>query len=47
MLVVRAVTTGELPWSPALDTHTGEAAICAPMDVGLPSDGVLVVNAPD
>ena len=27
-------------------TNTGEAAIYAPMDVGLPSDGVLTVNAP-
>lgn len=46
MFVARAVTASELPWSPALDTNTGEAAIYAPMDVGLPADGVLVVNAP-
>jgi predicted amidohydrolase len=46
MFVARAVTAGELPWSPALDTNTGEAAIYAPMDVGLPADGVLAVNAP-
>lgn len=46
MFVGRAVTAGELPWSPALDTNTGEAAVYAPMDVGLPADGVLAVNAP-
>ena len=41
MLVACAVTAGELPWSPALDSNTGEAAIYAPMDIGLPADGVL------
>lgn len=46
MFVGRAVTAGELPWSPALDTNTGEAAVYAPMDVGLPADGVLAVNVP-
>ncbi len=46
LFVARAVTAGELPWSPALDTNTGEAAIYAPMDVGLPADGVLTVAAP-
>lgn len=40
--VAQSVTAGEAPWSPALDTNTGEAAIIAPMDVGLPSDGLLV-----
>ncbi|HOZ25292.1 MAG TPA: carbon-nitrogen hydrolase family protein, partial [Thermomonas sp.] len=40
--VAQAVTAGEAPWSPALDTNTGEAALIAPMDVGLPSDGMLV-----
>ncbi|MGN7917389.1 carbon-nitrogen hydrolase family protein [Lysobacter sp. 22409] len=39
--VAQAVTAGEALWSPALDTNTGEAAIYAPMDVGLPADGVL------
>ncbi|MBW8811143.1 MAG: carbon-nitrogen hydrolase family protein [Lysobacter sp.] len=39
--VVQAVTAGEALWSPALDTNTGEAAVYAPMDVGLPADGVL------
>ncbi|RNF86384.1 carbon-nitrogen hydrolase family protein [Montanilutibacter psychrotolerans] len=40
--VAQAVTAGAAPWSPALDTNTGEAALIAPMDVGLPSDGLLV-----
>ena len=39
--VAQAVTAGEAPWSPALDTNTGEAALIAPMDVGLPHDGIL------
>jgi len=39
--VAQAVTAGEALWSPALDTNTGEAAIYAPMDVGLPADGIL------
>lgn len=41
MFVAQAVTAGEAPWSPALDTNTGEAALIAPMDAGLPADGVL------
>ena len=40
--VAQAVTAGEVPWSPALGSNTGEAALIAPMDVGLPSDGMLV-----
>ena len=39
--VAQAVTAGEAPWSPALDTNTGEAALISPMDVGLPHDGIL------
>jgi predicted amidohydrolase len=39
--VAQAVTAGEAPWSPALDSNTGEAALIAPMDVGLPQDGIL------
>ena len=42
MFVAQAVTAGEAPWSPALDVNTGEAALIAPMDVGLPHDGMLV-----
>ena len=43
--VVQAVTAGDAPWSPALDTNTGEAAIYAPMDAGFPADGVLARSA--
>lgn len=39
--VAQSVTAGEALWSPALDTNTGEATVYAPMDVGLPADGVL------
>ncbi|HBK46036.1 MAG TPA: nitrilase [Xanthomonadaceae bacterium] len=41
MFVAQAVTAGLAEWSPALDVNTGEAAIYAPMDVGLPADGIL------
>lgn len=41
MFVAQSVTSGEAPWSPALDVNTGEAAIFAPMDVGFPADGIL------
>lgn len=41
MFVAQSVTAGEAPWSPALDVNTGEAAIFAPMDRGLPADGVV------
>ncbi|GAA5079833.1 carbon-nitrogen hydrolase family protein [Lysobacter panacisoli] len=40
--VAQAVTAGIAPWSPALDVNTGEAALIAPMDVGLPHDGMIV-----
>jgi len=47
MFVAQAVTAGEAPWSPALDINTGEAAIYAPMDRGLPADGVVAQTAGD
>ena len=47
MFVAQSVTTGEAPWSPALDVNTGEAAIYAPMDVGLPADGILAQTRAD
>ena len=47
MFVAQSVTAGEASWSPALDTNTGEAAIYAPMDVGFPTDGVLVQTRSD
>lgn len=39
--IAQAVTAGEAAWSPALDVNTGEATIYAPMDVGLPADGIV------
>ncbi|MFB9066895.1 carbon-nitrogen hydrolase family protein [Pseudofulvimonas gallinarii] len=39
--VAQSVTAGEAAWSPALDTNTGEAAVYAAMDVGLPADGIV------
>lgn len=39
--IAQAVTAGEAVWSPALDVNTGEATIYAPMDVGLPADGIV------
>lgn len=42
--VAQAVTAGEAPWSPALDVNTGEATVYAPMDVGLPADGILAAT---
>ncbi|MBD9477988.1 carbon-nitrogen hydrolase family protein [Pseudoxanthomonas sp. PXM02] len=47
MFVAQSVTAGEAPWSPALDLNTGEAAIFAPMDRGLPADGVVVQTTGD
>ncbi|MBL8257142.1 MAG: carbon-nitrogen hydrolase family protein [Pseudoxanthomonas mexicana] len=47
IFVAQAVTAGEAPWSPALDFNTGEAAIFAPMDHGLPADGVVVQTVGD
>jgi predicted amidohydrolase len=41
MFVAQAVTAGSAAWSPALDTNTGEATIYAPMDHGMPADGLL------
>jgi len=41
VFVAQSVTAGEAPWSPALDTNTGEATIHAPMDHGLPADGIV------
>lgn len=47
MFVAQSVTAGEAAWSPALDVNTGEAAIFAPMDRGLPDDGVVVQTRDD
>lgn len=45
--VAKSVTAGEASWSPALDVNVGEAAIYAPMDVGLPADGMVVQTQGD
>ena len=42
--VAQSVTAGMADWSPALDVNTGEATVYAPMDVGLPADGVVVAT---
>lgn len=47
MFVVQAVTAGLAEWSPALDVNTGEATVYAPMDRGLPADGVLATTRGD
>src|SRR5690606_39117140 len=47
MFVAQSVTAGEAPWSPALDGNTGEAAIYAPMDAGLPADGIVATTRGD
>jgi len=47
MFVAQSVTAGEAAWNPALDINTGEAAIYAPMDVGLPADGIVVQTRAD
>jgi predicted amidohydrolase len=39
------VTAGVADWSPALDINTGDATLYAPMDVGLPDDGILATTA--
>lgn len=45
--VAQSVTAGEAPWSPALDVNTGEATVYAPMDVGLPADGIVAGTTGD
>lgn len=45
IFVAQSVTAGSARWSPALDENTGEAALFAPMDVGLPADGVVAQTA--
>jgi predicted amidohydrolase len=40
--VAVAPTVGSAPWSPAVDTNTGWAALYSAPDVGLPQDGIIV-----
>lgn len=39
--VLHAATAGDAPWSPALDTNVGRAALYTPPDDGLPANGVI------
>jgi len=41
VFLAQSVTAGLAPWSPTLDVNTGEATLYAPMDRGLPADGIL------
>lgn len=41
IFVACAVTAGEAPWSPALDSNSGRAALYAPIDRGFPPDGIV------
>ncbi|MBL8300214.1 MAG: carbon-nitrogen hydrolase family protein [Rhodanobacteraceae bacterium] len=43
--VAQSVTAGTAAWSPALDTNTGNAAVYAPSDRGLPDDGIIASAA--
>jgi len=41
--VAQSVTAGAAPWSPALDSNTGLAALYAPSDRGRPPDGIVAI----
>ncbi len=43
--VAQAAVSGDASWSPWLGEAVGEAALIAPMDVGLPHDGMVVETA--
>jgi predicted amidohydrolase len=45
--VAVAPTVGTAPWSAALDTNRGQAAVFGPVDRGFPEDGVLAAGAMD
>ena len=47
IFVAQAVTAGLAPWSPVLDTNTGQATVYAPMDEGFPADGILARTRDD
>lgn len=40
--VLQSPTVGEATWSPAVDVNTGRASVYTPVDVGFPSNGILV-----
>lgn len=45
--VVHSPTVGDAPWSPAVDTNRGAAAIYVPPDLDFPDDGVLAIGPRD
>jgi predicted amidohydrolase len=45
--VAVAPTVGDAPWSAALDTNRGHAAVFGPVDRGFPEDGVLARGPTD
>lgn len=45
--VVHAPTVGAAPWSPAVDTNVGAAAVYVPPDLDFPDDGVLAIGVRD
>jgi predicted amidohydrolase len=44
LAVIQAPTVGDAPWSPAVDTNVGAAAVYVPPDRGLPDDGVVAMG---
>ncbi len=46
-LVAITPTVGDAPWSAALDTNRGHAAVFCPADRGFPDDGVLAAGVMD
>ncbi len=42
--VVQSPTVGDCPWSTAVDTNVGVAAVYTPVDRGFPANGVLAVG---
>jgi predicted amidohydrolase len=39
--VIQSPTVGEAPWSEAVDSNVGLAAVNTPVDVGFPDNGIL------
>lgn len=46
-VVAQAVTLGDAPWCPAVDTNHGRAGVFAPPDLGFPETGILAEGAMD
>ncbi len=42
--VVQSPTVGDCPWSAAIDTNVGAAAVYTPVDRGFPADGILAIG---